>query len=606
MPSLPKRHVLAGWCFLAIGLCFLEWPGALPRIERWLHSSDLAVVVVFERFGVLASVPLFFITAWGIGHQRRYSRWTGTLPCLYMLLAFSYITPIGLGALYYLWTQRSERRGRLSAAEFWNSRRQSGWMLTASVLGWLVARGGFTLLQQRALGDGLPVEHVANPGLLIFLLLLWLHVTWHECGHAIAAKLVGHRLKALAAGPLVFSKETGRLQLRWEWASLLMVGGYVRAAPVTRDGYREKTMFVVLAGPAASLIAGAGLLGIAQLMPGTSFEPFWPAATLGAMLGYYLAVANLLPFGYSDGTIFFHLLFRTRRSQELIDLVFGGETPANAPQRLRNYEDDVRVYTESIRQLLDGPTPDPAQLGDTYIALGLAEMGAQRPRDAEAHLQQGLAVLPEGSSYGYEAAGWEGLGILRCARYDAAGVQQAYEHAIDTFRILRCNDLNAKQRLQLDVEVCRLHVMAVNWQATLEEAESGLAECPDEESRGLERGLLLSLRAQALLHTGRLDRGLEALKSSRGRTARAACRDNRDVSVRCSGLFTMGCRTHRRSGRLMSGMRHLTGEGRRDERGRGIPSRAGGNAARERAIRVGRLRAAEHQRCQHRTSPPIP
>src|SRR5262249_10948034 len=151
------------------------------------HFAAQAFFMGFSLLGVLASDALCLITAWGVGHQRNWSRWAGLLPCVYMLLAFPYLSIFGLAGLLSLSTQPRVKAGPLSGAEFWNPRRQSGWMVIASFLGWVIARLAFVWLQVHAMSNGLSPAHVADPGLIVFLILVWLHVAIHECGHALAA-----------------------------------------------------------------------------------------------------------------------------------------------------------------------------------------------------------------------------------------------------------------------------------------------------------------------------------------------------------------------------------------------------------------------------------
>src|SRR5215471_4386090 len=206
MRALPKSHTLAGWAFAAAGWVLITRP--CGSVDDFFHLRAMSLAIfphhfapqaffmAFSLFGLLAADALSFITAWGVGQQRSWSRWTGTLPCLYLLAAFPYLTAFGLLGLWYLWRRPAPKRAPLTADEFWNPRRQSGWMLIACVAGWFVVR--------RAIDT-------PSPGLAVVLFLLWLHTAIHEIGHALAAWRVGSQLNSLAAGPLIFTRESGRL-----------------------------------------------------------------------------------------------------------------------------------------------------------------------------------------------------------------------------------------------------------------------------------------------------------------------------------------------------------------------------------------------------------
>jgi len=79
---------------------------------------------------------------------------------------------------------------------------------------------------------------------------------------SLAAKAVGFRVKVLAIGPVVLSKESGKHRVRLSWMGLLLMGGYMGAIPPSPRGFRRKQMTVVGAGPLTSLSVGAILLGI--------------------------------------------------------------------------------------------------------------------------------------------------------------------------------------------------------------------------------------------------------------------------------------------------------------------------------------------------------
>jgi tetratricopeptide (TPR) repeat protein len=522
MPGWVRRDTVVGWAFFGVG-AFLIHRHDLA-IDDLLHARayslalfphHLAAQYYFMGYFILAlllAAGLCFVTAWGVGHRRTWSRWTGLMPCLYLLLGFPYLTAVGALGLYFLWKQPTVKRRPLTGAEFWNSRRQSGWMLAASVLGWFVARAALNSLEIRAYGAGLPLSDAADPNLLIFLLLLWGHVALHECGHALAAVWVGFRVKALAVGPLVFSKDPRGRHVRFDWRGLLLRGGYTGFVPDSPRRFLLRETIVIAAGPFTSLLAGGVLFGASFLLPGTAIENLWPLVMLSAIIGFYLGVLNLLPLGYSDGTMLFHLLLRTRRGEELTALVLRGANLSAPGQPAREYEDDVAERQTALRQVLDSAAPDRVQLGRQYIGLGWLEVAAQHRRDAELHLTQGLALLSEAAPPVHEASevsAWECLHILRTARHDDPGAAEAYRKGLAAACRLREEARDPAPRLEASLSIAGLHARAQAWDLALEETEAALAVCPGSEDSLMRKGMLLHFRAQALLETGRLQDGLE-------------------------------------------------------------------------------------------------
>jgi tetratricopeptide (TPR) repeat protein len=515
---------MVGWAFVAVGYFLIRWHD--PAIEDLLHARTYSLALFpnhvaaqyffmgFFILGLLAAAGLCCVTAWGVGHQRTWSRWTGLMPCLYLLLGYPYLTPIGALGLYYLWTQTTVKRRTLTGAEFWNPSRQSGWMLTASLLGWFVARMAFSGLEIRAFRTGLPRFGSGGPGMVPFLFLVWIQVAIHECGHALAAVLVGFRVKVLAMGPLVLSKDARGRHAGFDWRGLFLLSGYMGAVPVSPHGWRIKQMIVIAAGPLTSLLAGGVLLGVSFLLPGTGLANLWPLVAMAAVLGIYIGTINLLPLGYCDGTMLFHLLLRTRRGEELTSRILHGANLNGRQESARDYEDDVLERREALRQLLDSPAPDPVTLGCQYIALGTAEIATEHQRDAELHVTQGLTLLPEGAVPASEATGWECLQILRTARHDRAGATEAYQKALTAARLLR-ND-GQSQPLRAGLSIASLHVRAQAWAETLEETAAELALCGEDQDARMQTGVLLHFRAQALLQTGCVEAGLAAVDRAAG------------------------------------------------------------------------------------------
>ena len=526
MRGLPKRDTVVGWAFVALGYFLIRWHD--PAIEDLLHAraysllffpNHFAAQCFFMGFFILARLPaagLCFVTGWGVGHQRTWSWWTGLMPCLYLLLGLPYLTVVGAVGLCYLWMQPTVKRRALTGAEFWNPRRMSGWMITASILGWFVARLAFRGLQGGAHPVGLPVFDSTGPGLVPFLFLVWIHVALHECGHALAAVSVGFRLKALAIGPLVFSMKAGTHRVRFDWRGLLLLGGHTGAVPVSPRGLRVKQAIVIAAGPFTSLLAGGVLLGVSFLVPGTAMANLWPLVAMGSVIGFYVGLINLLPLGYCDGTMLFHLLLCTRRGEELMALWLRGTNPSAGHRAAPDYDGDVSEQRGKLRRLLDSPAPDPVQLGRQYIALASFEQAAQYTRDAEQHAAQGLALLSEGAAPDSEAAGWECLQFLRMARFDHAGAMEAYQKALTAFGLLRNGAQDLPQRMQAGLRIAGLHVRARAWAEALEETAAALALCPEDEQWRMWKGMLLSFRARALLQTGSVDAGPEATREAAG------------------------------------------------------------------------------------------
>lgn len=139
---------------------------------------------------------------------------------------------------------------------------------------------------------------------VVLVLLFWVPMlVLHELGHAIAARLLGWRVREIVIG---FGRDL------WQWQSgetrirvkLAPVEGYVLPAPRSARYIRTKSMLIYAAGPGAELL----LLGILLQIFGWDFI-FSASGELLQVILQSLAIAillgagfNLLPFS-TDGAV---------------------------------------------------------------------------------------------------------------------------------------------------------------------------------------------------------------------------------------------------------------------------------------------------------------
>ncbi len=267
---------------------------------------------------------------------------------------------------------------------------------------------------------------------------------------------------------------------------------------------------VIAAGPLTSLLAGGVFLGIAFVLPGTRAQSLWGLVTMAGVIGFYVGTINLLPLGYCHGTMLFHLLLRTPRGEELTNLILRGAHLGAAGERAREYQDDVEERRARLREMRESTDADPVQLGGQYISLGSVELAAQHRRDAEQHVQEGLALLSTAPLAASEVLGWWCLHVLRTERHDRAGATEAYRKGLAVAgRMAEGQD--SKARLEALFSMAGLHVRAQAWDEALEATAAALASCPEDEAWRVNRGMLLYYRAEALLQSGRGEAGMDAV-----------------------------------------------------------------------------------------------
>ena len=150
-------------------------------------------------------------------------------------------------------------------------------------------------------------EYSAGRLSVSLILLFWIPMlVLHEFGHALAARLLGWRVKEMVIG-------FGRELWRWQYGEtrirvkLVPIEGYVLPMPTSSKGMRYKSALIYAAGPGIELL----LLAVTVLVLGSDYV-FGGGNELGQVAAQSLAIAillgagfNLLPFstdgGVSDG-----------------------------------------------------------------------------------------------------------------------------------------------------------------------------------------------------------------------------------------------------------------------------------------------------------------
>ena len=221
---------------------------------------------------------------------------------------------------------------------------------------WVTAIVGFVVAARRLF----PIRALWDTGLhdlaleSLLLVLVYVAVAVHELGHAVAARLVGFRLLAIAAGPLVVDRAGLRLAV-----TPTLVGGYTVPGLERWDGnrtFRRQYAWLVAAGPAASLVAGigGGVIAIARATSGTAapIQPLTATLWFGALISVISGLLALLPIGRSDGAKLRHLSQSSRQAIIALQLAAYTQRPRDWDERLL---DDVRADIDhDDRDAIDG------------------------------------------------------------------------------------------------------------------------------------------------------------------------------------------------------------------------------------------------------------
>jgi Zn-dependent protease len=133
----------------------------------------------------------------------------------------------------------------------------------------------------------------------------------HELGHMFAGWAAEMRLWAFAVGPLRFALRSGKRGCEFNLAGLLG-GGAAGLVPTHLRDMRSRNVFMIAAGPVASLITALIATAVALTAPGNAWAPAWQFFSALASFAWIAALCNCIPVRpqdqYSDGAQIYQLL----------------------------------------------------------------------------------------------------------------------------------------------------------------------------------------------------------------------------------------------------------------------------------------------------------
>ena len=182
---------------------------------------------------------------------------------------------------------------------------------------WVAGTGGFvsamTWWWRWAEANGLVlVRQSFFRDLFLFLLLEILMVALHEFGHAVAANLLGMKLRAFIVGPFQWRMREGHWEFRFALVGFLAIGGATAVAPTNPWRPLWRDICMVAAGPFLSLVAGCAALSLTLAAPSHAWQAVWLPLAFFATLSLLGGALNLVPFRtkafYSDGARILQLL----------------------------------------------------------------------------------------------------------------------------------------------------------------------------------------------------------------------------------------------------------------------------------------------------------
>jgi Zn-dependent protease len=294
--------------------------------------------------------------------------------------------------------------------DFWTAKRRSKAQPIVQTIFWILAfplQAWFSTYARRA---GIHTHYPAG-GLLWFFAFILVNVALHEAGHAMVALAVGYKLQIVSIGPLSFSPDHSRVRFRFDLARLFESGGYIGASPVSDCNLRLKEIAVVAAGPAANVLTGLILLAVFVSLPGTAWESWWWLVSLNAFIALGMAVTNLMPLGYCDGTMLLHLIWWTPAGRLLLDRKRVAQMTAEAESLhgVAAFDKEIELREAMLQRSLAFGKDNAFAIAVCHQALGSAYLLVDDWAAAEIHYRKCL-------EFEAESAGYARLGCQRPVR----------------------------------------------------------------------------------------------------------------------------------------------------------------------------------------------
>jgi len=536
MRPISKQATLLRWMFLGVGLLLL-FGGNLPfrtvseNVSEILYPDSPADQRLFVNIGAMVNLlgaTLSLITAWGIRRQRRWARWCGIAASLVLLVLFPLASLAGMAGLYLLISPLETPTvvARVKAAEkaalarkskdFWLAGRHSGWqglVLGILAIAALIALGAVGVYARYLKMTGWNLGWIFVP---VFLLI---DVTIHEFGHVAVAWALNHRLRAVNIGPFTF-RDFGRgRQFHFDWRRMFHAAGFVSSIPPPGPHLRVKFIAILAGGPAAAFLSGLVMASVFLWLPGTRLQALWWFPGFVAVIAFFDVVMNLVPLGYSDGSMMFHLALLTRRGHALLSRIHAERTreESAALHNRAEFDKAEKLWTTAIEDAAKGG-PGNALLAAScheYLARTRRAMGDWAGTEAESR-----ACLSFEAECAFEDTlainAWAHLQCAAFARHRVLEVGRAYAPLLAVLEEQRQRVGDRVERAVLSVMLGRAHIAAASFEKALEEALRAIEIIPAGNDRMILAAEAWSIRAQAEFALGRTERSLESANQAAG------------------------------------------------------------------------------------------
>jgi len=526
MPRPSQRRVQLRWGFLILGwILLLQGPFLVHNVlslDVWaaglfpgdLHHQKTAMQSVM--IAVFLGAWMCLLTSRGLRRNHRWSRWTGVCACVLLLPGFPWLTAVGMGGLYFLlFDLHLSPTVAKQTTDYWTRKQRGSWLqqvlgaiLFAAAMVWMGA------LAKYAARLGMPAWNPGGRGLLYFFVFGFFITAIHEMGHATVAWALYHRVRAIRIGPFSFSNSGQGYQFHFQWKQLFNSGGHVVSIPPDGPYLRLKFITMIAAGPAASLLNGLLMLTVFLSLPGSRWQSLWWIPAFACVLAFCDGVFNLIPVGYSDGSMLFHLIPWTRHGKVLLThiQVAQMQEDADACHKQADFDKEVELREAALIHAQESGAAGAVAIAVSHQALGRARSAQGDWPAAEVEYRKFLEFEAECALHpGLAANTWSGLQRVSRERHHADEAFRAYARALPILESRK----KGRDKLGLAVSSAMLaqaHYRAGAFDLASPQIAEAIGILPGGRDRHLVRTSLYAIQAECEFSTDCVERGLAAAR----------------------------------------------------------------------------------------------
>jgi tetratricopeptide (TPR) repeat protein len=231
----------------------------------------------------------------------------------------------------------------------------------------------------------------------------------------------------------------------------------------------------------------------------TSVASWWHClAILGSLFAADFVV-NLLPIGYSDGTMLWHLVLWTEQGKQLYSKFNTStlEDDAGLERHKFNFAVEAELRRNALAQVIARGNRASPDLARAYQALGWAQALLYDYAEAERNLKNSIEVLASCQDVepALEADTWQKMYMVLRERFQTGEAERAYDQAVLAFERWRSAEWSAPSRAEITMVLAQVHLFQRKYPLAMAEIDAAIRLLPGAPKYHILRGTLFMFRA---------------------------------------------------------------------------------------------------------------